>query len=104
LADVRPIRWLHLSDLHTRVSDAWSQDAVLKAMCDDIARQRKWGMSVDFILATDDLACSGHADEYKSEWTASSRKFGVATFILAGVLPHQRMSLRVVVCLVFPSK
>ena len=34
-----------------RVSDAWSQDVVLKAMCDDIARQRKGGMSIDFILA-----------------------------------------------------
>jgi hypothetical protein len=48
-----------------RVSDAWSQDVVLTAMCDDIARQRKGGMSPDFILATGDLAFSGHADEYK---------------------------------------
>ena len=62
---MRPICWLHISDIHMRVSDAWSQDVVLKAMCDDTARQRKGGMSLDFILATGDLAFSGHADEYK---------------------------------------
>jgi len=37
----RPIRWLHISDIHMRVSKVWSQDVVLKAMCDDIAKQRK---------------------------------------------------------------
>lgn len=62
---MRPLCWLHISDIHMRVSDAWSQDVVLKAMCDDIDRQRKAGMSPDFILATGDLAFSGHADEYE---------------------------------------
>lgn len=62
---MRPICWLHISDIHMRVSDAWSQDVVLKAMCDDIARQRKNGVSPDFILATGDLAFSGNAEEYK---------------------------------------
>jgi hypothetical protein len=37
---MRPIRWLHISDIHMRVSKVWSQDIVLKAMCDDIATQR----------------------------------------------------------------
>jgi 3',5'-cyclic AMP phosphodiesterase CpdA len=62
---VRPICWFHISDIHMLVSAAWSQDVVLKAMCEDIARQRKGGASADFILATGDLAFSGKADEYK---------------------------------------
>lgn len=62
---MRPISWLHISDFHMRVSDAWSQDVVLKAMCEDIARQRKDGTPADFILAAGDLAFSGKAEEYK---------------------------------------
>jgi predicted MPP superfamily phosphohydrolase len=61
----RPICWLHISDVHMRVTTGWSQDVVLKAMCDDIERQRKDGISADFILVTGDLAFSGQADEYK---------------------------------------
>lgn len=62
---MRPICWLHISDIHMRVSKAWSQDVVLKAMCEDIAKQRKEGAAPDFILATGDLAFSGNAEEYK---------------------------------------
>jgi DNA repair exonuclease SbcCD nuclease subunit len=62
---VRPIRWLHISDFHLRTGDSWSHDVVLKAMCDDVARQRKDSISADFILATGDLAFSGSAAEYK---------------------------------------
>lgn len=62
---VRPICWLHTSDVHMRESAVWSHDIVLKAMCEDIARQRREGTSADFILATGDLAFSGKAEEYK---------------------------------------
>jgi DNA repair exonuclease SbcCD nuclease subunit len=62
---MRPIRWLHISDIHMRVSKVWSQDVVLKAMCDDIAKQRNEGATPDFVLATGDLAFSGNAKEYK---------------------------------------
>lgn len=62
---MRPICWLHISDIHMQVSKAWSQDVVLKAMCDDIAKQRKEGVTPDFILVTGDLAFSGNAEEYK---------------------------------------
>ncbi len=61
---MRPIYWLHISDIHARRSDAWSQDVVLTAMCEHIARQRANGTSADFILATGDLAFSGKASEY----------------------------------------
>ena len=62
---MRPICWLHISDIHMRVNSAWSLDVVLKAMCDDIAGHRKQGIAPDFILATGDLAFSGQAEEYK---------------------------------------
>lgn len=62
---MRPICWLHISDIHMRMSDAWSHDVVLKAMCEDIARRKKGGLALDFILATGDLAFSGNAAEYK---------------------------------------
>jgi len=61
---MRSICWLHISDIHMRASDAWSQDVVLTAMCDHIAQQRAEDCAVDFILATGDLASSGKADEY----------------------------------------
>ena len=64
-AAIRPIRWLHVSDLHMCAGDTWSQDVVLKAMCDHVAQQRQGGMSLDFVLATGDLAFSGSADEYR---------------------------------------
>jgi len=48
-----------------QVSEAWSHDVVLRAMCDEIAGQRSEGTWADFILATGDLAFSGKADEYR---------------------------------------
>ena len=61
---MRPIAWLHISDLHLKASDVWSQDVVLKAMCDDIERMRHAGGWFDFILVSGDLAFSGGATEY----------------------------------------
>lgn len=61
---MRPICWLHISDIHMRARDAWSQDVVLTATCDHIARQRTEGNVADFILVTGDIAFSGKADEY----------------------------------------
>lgn len=62
---MRPIQWLHISDIHMRVSDTWSHDVVLKAMCDHVARQCADGIKADFILATGDLAFSGKVSEYR---------------------------------------
>ena len=61
---MRRISWLHISDLHMSVREAWSQDVLLRAMCEQIARQRSEGMVADFILLTGDLAFSGKAEEY----------------------------------------
>jgi len=59
-----PICWLHISDIHVRERDSWSQDVVLTAMCEHITRQCDKGITPDFILATGDLAFSGKVDEY----------------------------------------
>ena len=61
---MRPIRWLHISDLHLRESGVWSQDAVLAAMLDDVSRRMAAGIVFDFVLVTGDLAYSGQASEY----------------------------------------
>jgi len=61
---MRPICWIHISEIHIRLSDAWAQDIVLKAMCEHISRQSEDGTATDFILVTGDLAFSGKADEY----------------------------------------
>jgi 3',5'-cyclic AMP phosphodiesterase CpdA len=74
------ISWLHISDIHMCVRDAWSQDVVLRAMCDNISLQSKEGVTIDFILATGDLAFSGATEEYeltKPFFDALSKASGV---------------------------
>ena len=61
---MRPITWLHLSDVHLRPSDAWAQDLVLRAMCDDITTRRTTS-AFDFVLLSGDLAFSGKPEEYE---------------------------------------
>lgn len=61
---MRSIRWLHISDLHLRESEAWSQDAVLSSLLEDIRCRITDGASIDFVLATGDLAFSGHDAQY----------------------------------------
>ncbi len=60
---MRPIRWLHISDIHMRPRDEWAQDVVLRAMCEDIACQCA-EPAVDFVLVSGDLAYSGKPEEY----------------------------------------
>jgi predicted phosphodiesterase len=62
---VREIAWLQVSDIHMRQRDEWSQDVVLRAMVDSIRQRRGQGLTLDFILATGDLAFSGKNEEYE---------------------------------------
>ena len=48
--NMRPICWLHISDIHLRAGNEWSQDVVLKAMCGTIKEQRTAGTAPDFVL------------------------------------------------------
>ena len=59
------IQWLHISDFHLQEEQSKRQNAVLDAMLEDIARRRRDGLAVDFVLVTGDLAASGKASEYK---------------------------------------
>lgn len=61
---MREIAWLQVSDIHMRQRDEWCQDVVLRAMADAIRQRRGEGLSLDFILATGDLAFSGKKEEY----------------------------------------
>lgn len=56
--------WLHLSDLHFRVSQAWSQDVVLKALLEDIHSRYSGPNRPDVIFITGDIAYSGATEEY----------------------------------------
>lgn len=61
---MRPVTWLHISDLHLRESASWSQDGVLSRMLDDIRRRSADGLVIDFVLVTGDLAFSGEESQY----------------------------------------
>lgn len=61
---MREIAWLQVSDIHMRPLNEWSQDVVLRAMADSIRQRRAQGLSLDFVLATGDLAFSGKKEEY----------------------------------------
>lgn len=38
---MRPICWLHILDIQLSASDAWSQDVLLRAMCERIEKLRQ---------------------------------------------------------------
>lgn len=61
---MREIAWLQVSDIHMRQRDEWSQDVVLRAMAESIRQRRSQNLTLDFILATGDLAFSGKKEEY----------------------------------------
>lgn len=62
---MRPISWLHISDLHLREDTQWSQNFVLQDMCRHIAQQHASHAAPDFVLVTGDIAFSGQAEEYR---------------------------------------
>ena len=59
-----PICWLHISDIHLTRREVWSQDVVLRAMCEQIESQRANGVVPDFVLMTGDIASTGKDEEY----------------------------------------
>ena len=58
------LQWLHLSDLHLKSNERWSQDVVLKSLLADISDRFSHDKIPDFIFITGDLAFSGKREEY----------------------------------------
>ncbi|MDG4597525.1 MAG: metallophosphoesterase [Candidatus Contendobacter sp.] len=63
--DDRPIRILHLSDIHFRADKAWDVDPVLRALTKFITEEVKNGLIPDLVAITGDLAFAGTSDEYQ---------------------------------------
>ena len=61
---MRPISWLHVSDLHLRTESVWSQDVVLSALLQHLKEACAGTRTFAFALVTGDIAFSGNADEY----------------------------------------
>ena len=61
---MRPIRWLHISDLHRGANDTWAQDVVLEAFLARVAKRCTDGFEADFVLVAGDIAFSGGSSEY----------------------------------------
>ena len=61
----RMITWLHLSDLHIKVSDEYNRKIVLQKLIDDIKEQiTQKQLQPDFALITGDVAFASAPDEY----------------------------------------
>lgn len=60
----RPIRILHLSDIHFRVDRGWDADPVLRALARFIRTEVERGLVPDLVVISGDLAFSGVKDEY----------------------------------------
>jgi hypothetical protein len=59
----RPLRWLHLSDIHLSKEPAPDSRFILTALL-DFLRQSAKSQPIDLIFVTGDLAFSGQAEEY----------------------------------------
>lgn len=62
---MRPVHWLHISDLHLHETQSEPQNAVLTALLSNIKRRKDENRDVDFVLVTGDLAFSGQESEYE---------------------------------------
>ena len=83
--DWRPVRVLHLSDLHFSAKTAWDSDTVLGRLATDVARLRAEVGELHLVVVTGDIANFGTADEY-AQATAWLTKHLAPS---AGVTPAQ---------------
>jgi len=63
--DNRPIRILHLSDIHFTTGKAWDADPVLRALARFIKTEVETGLIPDLVAITGDLAFAGTTGEYQ---------------------------------------
>ena len=60
----RPVRLLHLSDIHFRAGKTWDSDPVLRGLARFIEDEVAAGFAPDLVAITGDLAFSGRSEEY----------------------------------------
>jgi hypothetical protein len=60
----RPVRVLHLSDLHFSAKTAWDSGTVLERLAKDVAGLRRDVGDIDLVVVTGDIANQGTAEEY----------------------------------------
>ena len=61
----RPVRILHLSDLHFDAAKAWDADPVLQGLSDAIQQFVTDGLAPDAVAITGDIAHKGQAADYE---------------------------------------
>jgi predicted MPP superfamily phosphohydrolase len=91
----KPIRLLHLSDLHLCAGTAWDHKPVLRDLTRFIADEAGRGMVSDLVVITGDLAFSGKTSDYElvREWLdvtgvrMTSTAFGRRLAMVACVRP-----------------
>jgi predicted MPP superfamily phosphohydrolase len=81
----RPIRVLHLSDLHFSAKTAWDSGTVLGRLAADVARLRAEVGEIHLVVVTGDIANFGTADEYAQATAWLTGPLATA----AGVTPAQ---------------
>ncbi|MCK6522049.1 metallophosphoesterase, partial [Myxococcota bacterium] len=81
----RPIRVLHLSDLHFSAKTAWDSGTVLGRLAADVARLRAEVGEIHLVVVTGDIANVGTADEYAQATAWLTGPLATA----AGVTPAQ---------------
>lgn len=60
----RPIRVVHLSDLHFDERSAWDAGTVLDRLAQDVSKLRQELGEIDLVVVTGDIANKGRASEY----------------------------------------
>jgi len=90
----RPVRLLHLSDIHFRAGTAWDADPVLRALAGCVRREARTGLAPDLVAVTGDVAFAGKAEEYRLARDRFERELWPALGLpSAAPLPHDRLLL-----------
>jgi hypothetical protein len=89
----KPIRLLHLSDIHFSTRAAWDANPVLGHLSDFIAGEVADGLAPDLVAITGDLAQAGAPDEYALARAWLGKVWPRLTRVRFEKLPRDRLLL-----------